>query len=201
MGMRNPRSLVACRPPPGAAMTRLTPRFGRKDWLDLGLTLLARHGPEAMTLEKLTEAAKKTRGSFYHHFADHQDFLAAIGARWRETSTEGPIAAIEARREKRSQSLARRTADIDHALERNLRRLAASEPVVAREVKRVDEVRIRYLVMLFRSELGLSPAEALARARIQHAYFVGAQMVFPEADRAFRLRLQKTLGDTLWRAG
>lgn len=180
-------------------MAKLKPRFGREDWLDLGLTQLSRRGPEAMTLEKLTEAAQKTRGSFYHHFADHQAFLAALGARWRETSTETPIAAVETQAGKRPEALARRTADIDHALERNMRRLAAGEPVVAREVKRVDEARIRYLVALFRSELALSAAEALSRARIQHSYFVGAQMVFPEADARFRLALQKTLGATLWR--
>ena len=181
-------------------MSKHKARFGRADWLDLGLTLLGRHGPEAMTLERLTHAAKKTRGSFYHHFTDHEAFLAALGARWRETSTEAPLAAIEARRGLRPVALARRTADIDHALERNLRRLAASAPTIAREVKRVDEARIRYLVMLFRAELDLAPAEALARARIQHAYFVGAQMVFPDADAPFRLRLQITLGATLWRA-
>lgn len=180
-------------------MAKVKPRFERADWLDLGQTLLARRGPEAMTLERLTEAAKKTRGSFYHHFTDHQAFLAALGARWRETSTEAPIAAVDVQQGKRPEALARRTADIDHALERNLRRLAASEPAVAREVKRVDEARIRYLVTLFRAELGLSAPEALSRARIQHAYFVGAQMVFPEADARFRLGLQKMLGATLWR--
>jgi len=178
---------------------RQAARFGRADWLDLGRTLLSRYGPDAMTLERLTEAAKKTRGSFYHHFTDHAAFLAALGARWREASTEIPLAAIEAERGQRRDALARHSADIDHALERNLRRLAASEPMIAHEVKRVDEARIHYLVRMFRAELGVAPAEALARARIQHAYFVGAQMVFPDADARFRLRLQKTLGATLWR--
>ena len=86
-----------------------------------------------------------------------------------------------------------------HAFERELRRLAAKEPVIANVVAQSDERRIAYLVRLFRSELGLDSAEALARARVQHAFFVGAQMVFPEADARFRLNLQKTLGATLWR--
>ena len=179
---------------------RKTARFGREDWIALGLAALGRLGPEALTLEQITAAAGKTRGSFYHHFPDHAAFLAALGARWREASTELPIAATERQRGRRSDTLARRTAGIDHALERNLRRLAASAPAIAREVSCVDEARIAYLVRLFRDELSLSPAEALARARIQHAYFVGAQMVFPDADARFRLRLQKVLGATLWRA-
>lgn len=177
-------------------------RFEREDWIDLGLAALSKHGPDALTVERLTEAAQRTRGSFYHHFEDHLAFLVALAVRWRAVNIDRPIAEIEAERGRdgRRESLARRTAVLDHALERNMRRLAAREPAIAREVARGDAARIAYLVRLFRSELGLAPKEALARARIQHAYFVGAEMVFPDADAKFRLALQKTLGATLWRA-
>jgi hypothetical protein len=142
-------------------------RYAREDWIELGITLLATQGPEALWL----------------------------------TQNEAIIAQAESalRTGGRRETLARRTAEIDHALERALRRLAAREPVIAEAVARSDERRIGYLVRLFRSELGLDAAESLARARIQHAFFVGAQMVFPDADARFRLRLQKTLGATLWR--
>jgi AcrR family transcriptional regulator len=183
-------------------MAKPKPRFGREDWIELGLSLLGRHGPEALTLERLTEAADKTRGSFYHHFEDHQAFLAALGAYWLAREIDQKIADIDrqALAGARRETLARHAAGIDHALERELRRLAAKEPVIADVVAQSDERRIAYLVRLFRSELGLAADEALARARVQHAYFVGAQMVFPDADARFRLKLQKTLGATLWRA-
>jgi AcrR family transcriptional regulator len=176
-------------------------RFAREDWIELGLALLSRHGPEALTLERLTERAGKTRGSFYHHFEDYQDFLGALGAHWLAREIDGKIAEIDrlALAGKRREALARHAAGIDHAFERELRRLAAKEPVIADVVAQSDERRIAYLVRLFRSELGLDGAEALARARVQHAFFVGAQMVFPEADARFRLNLQKTIGATLWR--
>ena len=45
-------------------MAKPKPRLGREDWIGLGLMLLARHGPEALTIERLTDAANKTRGSF-----------------------------------------------------------------------------------------------------------------------------------------
>ncbi len=182
-------------------MARAAARFGREDWVELGLALLARHGPEALTLERLTEAGRKTRGSFYHHFEDHQAFLAALGERWRDTCTEAPIAEADAalRHGKRRETLARRTAAIDHALERNLRRLGAGEPVIAEAVARVDERRIAYVARLFRGELGLDAADALMRARLQHCAFVGAQLVFPQADARFLLKLQAALGATLWR--
>jgi len=165
------------------------------------MELLARRGPEALTLERLSEATGKTRGSFYHHFEDHQAFLSALAARWRETGTEAPIAEADAahRSGKRRETLARRTVEVDHALERGLRRLAASEPVIAKAVAEVDERRIDYVARLFRSELGLPADEGLTRARIQHCAFVGAQMVFPDADRRILLKLQAALGATLWR--
>src|SRR5690606_35575219 len=108
-------------------------RLGREDWVELGLSLLAKHGPEALTIERLTDAAKKTRGSFYHHFEDHQAFLAAIGAHWFEREIEGKIADIDMRAVggKRREAVERDAAGIDHALERELRRLAANEPSIA----------------------------------------------------------------------
>lgn len=180
-------------------MARTKPRLGREDWVALGLSQLARHGPEALTLERVTAAAGKTRGSFYHHFEDHAAFLAALAERW-SADDASIIAQAEADtlKGKRRETLARRTADIDHALERELRRLAASEPIIAEAVAASDARRISYLVRIFRAELGLAADEALARARIQHCFFVGLQGVFPDADARFRLRLQATLGATLW---
>ena len=181
-------------------MARAKARIARADWIELGLHLLAKRGPEALTLERLTEAAGKTRGSFYHHFEDHPDFLGALAERWRE-ETDSAIAEAEAAAAagRRRETLARRSAKIDHALERELRRLAASEPIIAAAVAEVDERRINYVARLFRAELGLDANEALARARIQHCAFVGAQMVFPDADERFRLKLEAALGRTLWR--
>jgi AcrR family transcriptional regulator len=182
-------------------MAKAKPRFGREDWIELGLSLLARHGPEALTIERLTAAAKKTRGSFYHHFTDHQAFLTAVGEHWLATEVDARIAEIDrlAVGGKRREALARHAAGIDHALERELRRLAAIEPVIADVVARADEARIAYLVRLFRSELGFDAVEALTRARLQHCFFVGAQLVFPEAEPRFLLNLQKTMGATVWR--
>ncbi len=183
-------------------MAKPKPRLGREDWIGLGLSLLAQRGPEALTLEQLTLAAKKTRGSFYHHFEDHSAFLAALGEHWLATEIEAKIAEIDAVAVggDRRKALAQHAAQIDHALEMQLRRLAASEPVIADIVAQSDAMRIAYLVRLFRSELGLDAGEALTRARLQHCYFVGAQMVFPDADARFQLKLQKALGAALWRA-
>lgn len=176
-------------------------RFEREDWIALGASLLARHGPEALTLERLTAAAKKTRGSFYHHFEDHQDFLAALGSDWLKREIDDKIAEIDrlAVSGKRREALARHAAQIDHGFERELRRLGAREPAIAKIVAQSDEKRIAFLVRIFRSELKLDDADALTRARLQHCFFVGMQMVFPDAEPRFQLGLQKAMGAALWR--
>lgn len=175
-------------------------RFERDDWIELGLKELSRRGPEALRLERITEAAAKTRGSFYHHFEDHQAFLAALAQRWRER-TEAAIVEAEAAAAsgKRREVLARRSAEVDHALERHLRTLASTEPLIARAVAAVDQRRMGYVADLFVSEMGVERADAEARARIQHCAFVGAQMVFPDADERMRLKLEAALGRALWR--
>lgn len=176
-------------------------RFEREDWIALGASLLGRRGPEALTLERLTAAAKKTRGSFYHHFEDHQAFLAALGGDWLKREIDDKISEIDrlAVSGKRRETLARHAAQIDHAFERELRRLGAREPVIAEIVARSDEKRIAFLVRILRSELKLDAADALTRARLQHCFFVGMQMVFPDAAPRFQLGLQKAMGEKLWR--
>ena len=47
------------------------------------MQLLSEEGPPALSLERLTEAAGRTKGSFYHHFQGRDGFLAALVAHWR----------------------------------------------------------------------------------------------------------------------
>jgi AcrR family transcriptional regulator len=182
-------------------MAKARARFERDDWINLGLVQLAKHGPEALTLEQLTEAARKTRGSFYHHFNDHAEFLIELAERWLTRETDEVIALAEAAAPagNRRETLARRAAIVDHALERQMRRLAAGEPAIAEIVAESDHRRIAYVAKIFETELALDPADALARARIQHCAFVGAQTVFPNADERFRLKHEATMKRTLWR--
>src|ERR1700756_1737034 len=71
-------------------MDAVTPsrRFSREDWLALGEQRLSTEGPGALSLERLTGAAGRTKGSFYHHFQSRDEFLAALVDRWRETVVE-----------------------------------------------------------------------------------------------------------------
>jgi len=46
----------------------------KRKWLEEGLTLLAKSGAGALTIEMLTSRLGVTKGSFYHHFQHFQDY-------------------------------------------------------------------------------------------------------------------------------
>lgn len=175
-------------------------RFVGNDWIEIGLSGLRQNGPDALTIEKLTTQARRTRGSFYHHFASHEDFVRAMAENWLRQSTVDPIAEIgQAEDVRRIRSLLSKfSAALDHQLERQMRRLAEINIDVRAIVHRSDEMRMAMLVRLFQADLKLSSAEALKRAQLQHAVFVGLQVVFPDAPEAFRRDLDLYLASKLW---
>ena len=61
-------------------------RFEKSEWLKLAQDVLKSDGPAALTLERLTTAAGKTRGSFYHHFNSRDEFLRALMLDWQAAS-------------------------------------------------------------------------------------------------------------------
>ena len=164
-------------------------RFRKGDWLALGLAQLVAEGAAGLTVERLCEAARRTRGSFYHHFADHDAFLRDLLARWRTLHTDDVIAAVEAEGDgpNRPQTLHDLAIRLDHKLDLAIRRFAYANPIAAEQVRAVDDTRLGYLTKLYRETAGTTEAEASALARLEYAAFVGAQILWPDADldRAF----------------
>ncbi|MGE0828170.1 MAG: TetR/AcrR family transcriptional regulator [Hyphomonadaceae bacterium] len=52
--------------------------LSRTDWIRAGQELLCEEGIAGMRLIKLTKRLKVSTGSFYHHFVDMEDYLAAL---------------------------------------------------------------------------------------------------------------------------
>lgn len=174
-------------------------QFSRTDWITLGLARLRESGPAALRIDALASAAGRTKGSFYHHFADLPDYVGALADEWLRTATVDPIAeigkagSVEAVRK----SLGRFASRLDHGLERQMRRLAHSDDRVDAIVRASDKRRIAFLVEQFQA-LGLSGEESRQRANIQHCFFVGLQIVFPDEDDGFRRKLDAALARSLW---
>lgn len=160
-------------------------RLARSDWLELGERLLSEEGPQALSLERLTEAAGRTKGSFYHHFRSRDGFLAALAGHWRET-----VALAVARPYRDDPSPAAWRAllldapfQLNQPFERALRRLAVGEPIVHAAVEQVDRARIDSLTFLV-SQLRDDLEDPRAFAVLMYAVIVGVQWLLKPADNA-----------------
>lgn len=154
-------------------------RFRRGDWLALGLTALAEHGPAGLTIEALCRRAGKTKGSFYAHFPAIEAYLAALAGHWRETYTLRLMQEADkgGAAQDRLIALDRMALALDARVEQGMRRLAQLDPGVAAICAEVDRERIGYLEKLHGESGRFTPQEALALARIDYAAFIGFQQL------------------------
>ena len=151
------------------------------DWTQAALEALARGGLAAVAVEPLAKELGATKGSFYWHFADRNELIAAAleplggaghGPRDRSRGTNRS-------RDPRLRGLvqlvftaagaarSRARGSVELALQAN-----ATHPLVAATLPRVTERRLAYLTALF-TELGLSPARARNRGLLAYSAFLG----------------------------
>jgi AcrR family transcriptional regulator len=146
-------------------------------WLEAGLAILAAEGEPALTIERLCERTKKTKGSYYHHFRNPSDFAEALLEHWAANFTDRVIEraaqAPDARR--RWRVLVREVTGLDGGVERAMRRWAARNEMVRQRVRQVDERRIGYLAELNRG-VGRA-ARAAELARIEYATWLGMEQL------------------------
>lgn len=150
-------------------------RLSREDWARAALAAVAEGGTAAVAVEPLAVRLGTTKGSFYWHFGNRDELVAAAVELWERERTEDVIAAVEAepeprRRLRRLFSGATDTASRDKA-ELGLL-VSAADPVVGPALRRVTARRIAYLTSQFEA-LGLSAEHAASRALLAYASYLG----------------------------
>ena len=157
-------------------------RFTREDWLKIGLQLLSNSGEQALTLEQLCKIASRTKGSFYHHFKNHDDFINALLKYWRSKYTEQIITAVEQQKDPiiQRKELDRLAANVDNRLERIIRNWSSVDRRVRQTIREVDEQRIKYLTDLIYKLGHLNQKTANELAIIEYAAFLGLRYLFPD---------------------
>ncbi|MFT4793294.1 MAG: AcrR family transcriptional regulator [Paracoccaceae bacterium] len=171
-------------------------RMRQVDWLDLGLRQLAEAGPARMGIDQMCRAAGRTRGSFYHHFDDHDAFIDAMLVRWAERQTMSVIAEVEAAPPaERPGMLVLASLKMDNRLDGALRAFARTHKGAALRIADVDAARVGYLERLYRDVSGLTVGTARSLARLEYAAFIGGLVIWPNVDRvehrAYANRFQK----------
>ena len=159
-------------------------RLTREDWLETGLQLLAESGEQALTLERLCKVANRTKGSFYHHFKNHDEFINALLKHWQSKYTEQIIIAVERLIDPITQrrELDRLAANVDDRLERIIRNWSGVDERVRQTIKQVDDRRIEYLTDLIGKIGHLDRQTANELAIIEYAAFLGLRYLFLDRE-------------------
>ncbi len=176
-------------------------RFSAADWITLGLEALAAGGAEAIKLDAICTAARLTRGSFYHHFADHEAFMVALAKAWAVQNTSRLGAALEGLEETDARHLNDMALDLDFTLEVGIRELALRVPQVGAILEEADAKRLSVLADLARARFGVSDQAAADLAFMEYAAFCGMMLIRPQLDRETLLRLSRTLDGLMRRHG
>ena len=150
-----------------------TRRLSRDQWTGAALEALESGGVPAVAVEPLATRLGVTKGSFYWHFKDRNELLAAALELWERETTEWLIRQLDEIEDPRERLAAwgRRVLGRDKALLTGLHS-AADDPVVAPVLGRVTERRIDYLAGILR-DAGVPAATARRRARLLYAADLG----------------------------
>lgn len=139
------------------------------------LNVLVERGPTGIAVERLAEDLGTTKGSFYWHFANRAECVAAALELWEQIATTNVIDSLATL----PTPAERLAALINNALSNTPGGLAeaalvahAADPQVAEVLERVTSRRLRYTQNLL-EELGLPTAEATKKALAIYASYLG----------------------------
>jgi AcrR family transcriptional regulator len=157
---------------------------GSQDWVSVGLVELARGGVDGVRVEVLAERLGVTKGGFYRRFRDRRALLNAMLETWRD----GRVTAIERQADTSGESALEKLRGIfklyserantqGMAIELAIRQWARTDPAAAAAAEKVDAARMKTVGSLFR-KLGLSAADAEARAVLFYTFLFGQSLLF-----------------------
>jgi AcrR family transcriptional regulator len=151
----------------------------RRDWLTEGMALLEAMGAEALTIETLAKRLGVTKGSFYHHFKNHQDFKKSLLVFYEEERTLQIIQVAEKATSPQAKLERILQATLQPSqLEVALRAWALQDDLVREYQQRIDQQRIAYLEEVI-SALIDDHSHAARMAQLLYSVYVGSQQIIP----------------------
>ena len=167
---------------------------GQEKWLRGGFDILVKSGADAITLESLGKKLKLSKGSFYHHFKNRDDYLKQLVSYWEASMTDWVIDTAElgsASHSKRLVKLAELTSRVAAMpIERAIRHWARQNLDVKKALKRVEKKRCDYLCYLL-TKVGVD--EPMLISRIIYSIFIGAQYLNPPTTDQEMLKMYEQI--------
>jgi AcrR family transcriptional regulator len=150
-------------------------KLNRQRWLVAGLQALAEGGPEALRIMPIAEQLQVTKGSFYWHFKNLEDYRTAVLEEWERYYTGDAIASLDHDRIEPGEKLRTWIVGATYAdlrLERAVRSWSLNNPAVTKVRQRVDAERMDFLVKLLRG-VGWSAEEARTLGQWAYCAWLG----------------------------
>ena len=147
-------------------------------WLEEGLKILTAKGPASLTIENLTNATGKTKGSFYHHFNSREQYIEQLFEYHEKATIDEVIEDTSMGNDPRAQfrRLAELAFRISSDLELVIRAWALYDPMVRAFMDRMDKRRLEHTKNLH-TGAGLGADKAQALAYRDYAIFLGLQQL------------------------
>ncbi|OPA92183.1 TetR family transcriptional regulator [Pseudomonas fluorescens] len=157
----------------------------RHHWIAAGFEVLDQIGHSGVSAESLSRRLNVTRGSFYHHFRNREDFVRSLLTAWEEDYTERMLA-YAAQGRSASETLQRYlniAAEKQPAREISIRAWSLHDPLVGEFQQRVDTRRLDFAIRTCRHLVPL-PGGAEVIGQMAHLCLIGGQQAGLRHDAA-----------------
>jgi AcrR family transcriptional regulator len=152
----------------------------KRDWFEEGLRILAEQGAKDLTIELLTARLGVTKGSFYHHFENYQDFKQKLLDFYEHEGTLEVIKLTEQANTplEKFEQLMTVTVSYPPELEIAFRAWALQDDLVRTFQERIDSQRLGYLQEIAYA-LTNDETQALLMAQLIYTIYIGSQHIVP----------------------
>jgi AcrR family transcriptional regulator len=158
-------------------------RLSRDAWASAALFEIGRVGALAPSVEKLADALRVTKGSFYWHFKSRDELVQAALELWEKLATDdiiAELASIEDPRARLRGLLDQIFREPKHLAVEGVILACAGDAKFGRFIRRVSRRRLQYVLDAY-EESGLSKAQAEHWGLLTYSAFVGALHVMRTA--------------------
>lgn len=167
------------------------------DWLIAAEVAVSQGGFNEARVLPLSKALGVTRGSFYWHFKDHDEFIHLFIQRWEMSQMysmdlwyeelQDPLAAVERILDivLSDQTFSRKTFKIELAI----RNYGSRDKIISSSLEKVDDARRKKLLPILRK---LTGSEASAQTLSYQIYLqtIGAQIILNSIDNPIQIKKQ-----------